>query len=62
MGPGKSLPPHGVSWRAESDEHIVATVTVPPERPDVHFRIDACGGVRSVWLERWGKVGRHGYG
>jgi hypothetical protein len=61
--PASLLPEHGVRWRAESDDHIVASVPVPPERPDLHLRIDARGAVRSLWLERWGKVGRseHGY-
>jgi len=60
--PGSLLRRHGVSWRAESEEHVLATLSVPPERPEVHLRIDAYGRVRSVWLERWGNVGRSGYG
>jgi hypothetical protein len=60
--PGSLVPQQGVSWRAESDEHVVATLSVPPERPEVHLRIDPDGRVRSVRLERWGKVGRPAYG
>jgi len=60
--PASLLPGPGVSWRAETDDHIVATVAVPPERPDVHLEIDEPGAVRSFWLERWGNVGQHDYG
>jgi hypothetical protein len=60
--PASLLPGSGVRWRAESDEHIVASVPVPPERPDLHLRIDRSGALTSLWLERWGKVGRSGHG
>jgi hypothetical protein len=61
--PASLLPGHGVRWRAEGDDHIVASVPVPPERPDLHLRIDERGAVRSLWLDRWGSLGRsrHGY-
>ncbi len=54
--PASLLPESGVRWRAESDDHIVATVPVPPEQPDVHLRIDGDGRVESVCLQRWGDV------
>ena len=60
--PANLLPARGVRWRAEAEDHIVASVPVPPERPDVHLRIDGAGRVTSVSLQRWGKVGRPGYG
>jgi hypothetical protein len=60
--PASLLPERGVRWRAVSDAHIVATVAVAPERPDVHFRIDMDGALRSVWLMRWGKAGTAEYG
>lgn len=61
--PAGLLPARGVDWRAESDELIVATWDLPPERPEVHIRIGADGGVRSSQVMRWnsGEHGRHGY-
>lgn len=60
--PASLLPHTGVEWRVEADDHIVATVAVPPERPDLHLQIDESGALRSLWLDRWGEVGRDGYG
>lgn len=60
--PASLLPQRGVRWRAEGEDHIVVTVDVPPERPDVHLRIGADGAIRSVRLQRWGNVGRPDYG
>jgi hypothetical protein len=51
--PRNLLPEHGVAWRAESDELIVATWDVPPERPELHLRIDSHGAVRAAWAQRW---------
>jgi hypothetical protein len=51
--PASLLPGRGVTWRAESDQLIVATWTVAPETPEVHIAIDANGGVRSYWSQRW---------
>ena len=61
--PAGLLPERGVSWRAEADDLIVATWDVPPERPEVHIRIDADGAVRSSCVMRWdnGEHGRRGY-
>jgi hypothetical protein len=53
FAPSTVLPQHGVSWRAESDELIVAAWEVPPERPEVRIRIDRDGAIRSVSAERW---------
>jgi Family of unknown function (DUF6920) len=57
------LPQRGVSWRADSDEEIVAVWKVPPERPEVHVRIDRDGALRQTWLMRWdnGEHGECGY-
>jgi hypothetical protein len=55
--PGALLPERGVRWRAESDEEIVATLDVPPERPDVRLRIDGRGAVTSASALRWGNPG-----
>lgn len=60
--PGTLLPGTGVSWRAVSEELIVASFAVAPERPDVTLRIDGAGAVRSVSVMRWGKVGQKDFG
>jgi hypothetical protein len=60
--PGTLLPGPTVSWRAESDELIVARVHVPPETPDVTLRISATGAVRSISLPRWGNAGQQEFG
>lgn len=60
--PGVLLPGPTVSWRAQSDELIVARVAVPPEHPDVTLRITPTGAVRSISLARWGAVGRTDFG
>jgi hypothetical protein len=62
FAPATLLPQRGVSWRAEAADHIVATWDVPPERPELHLRIDGLGGVRSVCADRWGKLRRNGHG
>jgi len=52
--PQTLLPAAGTRWRAESDAVIVATIDVPPERPEVRFEIDpSSGALRSVSLLRW---------
>jgi hypothetical protein len=60
--PAALRPECGVTWRADADDHIVATWDVPPERPEVHLRIAPDGAVRAAWAERWGNVGRPAYG
>ena len=51
--PAALLPERGVSWRAESDELIVATWDVPPERPELRISIAPDGAVRSYSALRW---------
>jgi hypothetical protein len=51
--PASLLPERGVAWRAESDEVIVASWDVPPERPEVRLHIDRDGSVLSAWADRW---------
>lgn len=58
FAPAALLPQRGVTWRAESDELIVATFDVPPERPEVRMRIDEHGAVVSTSALRWGNGGR----
>jgi hypothetical protein len=60
--PGALRPERGVAWRAESDEEIVATWDIPPERPEVHLRIGPDGAVRAAWAQRWGNVRRDAFG
>ena len=60
--PTSLLPSRGTAWRAVSDELIIATVDVPPERPTVELTIAADGRVRSVRVLRWGNVGQKTYG
>jgi hypothetical protein len=58
--PAALLPDRGVTWRAESDELIVATWDVPPERPELRLAIAPDGAVRSSSGLRW-RDARHGY-
>jgi hypothetical protein len=59
--PPSVLPDRGVSWRAESDEELVASFDLPPERPEVHVRINEEGAVRSLVASRWGNAGQKAY-
>jgi hypothetical protein len=56
------LPEHGVTWRAEEEDVIVASWDVPPERPEVRLRIDGNGALRSASALRWRKLGRSAVG
>jgi Family of unknown function (DUF6544) len=60
--PASLLPQRGVTWRAESESQIVACWDVPPERPELHLRIDDRGALRSYWASRWGNVGQQQFG
>jgi hypothetical protein len=60
--PASLLPQRDVSWRAKSESEIVATWDVPPERPELHLRLDDRGAPRSYWAPRWGKVGQKRFG
>jgi hypothetical protein len=61
--PQTLLPGSGARWRAESDAAIIATLDVPPERPDVRFEIDpGSGALRGISLLRWGNVGQDHFG
>jgi len=58
--PAALLPARDVSWRAESDELIVARWHVPPERPELRIRIAPDGAVRCLSAPRW-RDAQHGY-
>jgi hypothetical protein len=60
--PQTLVPGRGATWRAETENLIVAEFDVPPERPELRLRITETGAVRSVSLDRWGDVGRDGFG
>ena len=51
--PAALLPARGVSWRAESDEMIVATLHVPPETPQLRISVGPDGAVTSYSALRW---------
>jgi hypothetical protein len=51
-----------VEWFAESDELIVASWDIWPERPQVRIRIDEHGAIRSTSALRWGNAGQGDYG
>jgi hypothetical protein len=57
LAPPCVFPQAGVEWRAEGSEHIVATLELAPERPEVHVRLRADGSVRGVVARRWRKGG-----
>jgi hypothetical protein len=58
--PASLLPSRGVMWRAESDELIIATWDIPPERPELRITVDRDGAVRSWRANRW-RDGKTGY-
>ena len=58
--PGALVPERGVTWRAESENFIVAAWDVPPERPRVRLLIDDRGAIRTATVERW-RSPRAGY-
>jgi hypothetical protein len=60
--PASLLPQRGVNWRVESESEIVATWDVPPERPELHLRIDDQGALRSYRALRWGNVNQKEFG
>jgi hypothetical protein len=56
FAPPSVLPGRGVTWRAETDNVIVACFDLPPERPEVRVRIDEHGAIRTVSAQRWGNA------
>ncbi len=57
FAPASVLPGRGVTWRAETDNVIVARFDLPPEQPEVRLRIDDQGAIRTVSALRWGNAG-----
>jgi hypothetical protein len=62
FAPMSLLPDRGVSWRAEEEALIVASLDIPPERPELRLRIDHDGALRSVSALRWGDAGQRAFG
>jgi hypothetical protein len=56
FAPPSVLPARGVTWRAETDNVILARFDLPPERPEVRVRIDERGAIRTVCALRWGNA------
>ncbi len=59
FAPPSVLPGRGVTWRAETDNVIVAGFDLPPERPEVRLCIDDQGAIRTVSARRWGNAGEN---
>jgi hypothetical protein len=57
LAPPSVLPGRGVTWRAETDDVIVACLDLPPEQPEIRLRIDEHGAIRTVSALRWGNAG-----
>jgi hypothetical protein len=62
FAPMSLLPDRGVTWRAEDEALIVASLDIPPERPELRLRIDRDGALRSVSALRWGNAGQREFG
>jgi hypothetical protein len=58
FAPRALLPGRGYAWRAEADDHIVASTDIPPEHVEVHLRIAPNGRVLNVVAQRWGKANK----
>ncbi|MEA2248926.1 MAG: hypothetical protein QOH46_3455 [Solirubrobacteraceae bacterium] len=57
FAPHSVLPQHGVTWRAETEDVVVARFDLPPEHPEVRAHIDEHGAIRTVSALRWGDAG-----
>jgi hypothetical protein len=62
FAPASVLPGRGVTWRAESEEEIVARFDLPPEQPEVRARITASGALQTVSAMRWGNPDGQAFG
>jgi uncharacterized protein DUF6544 len=62
FAPMSLLPDRGVTWRAEDEALIVASLDIPPESPELRLRIERDGALRSVSALRWGNAGQREFG
>ena len=58
FAPRAFLPGRGYAWRAEGDDHIVASTENPPEHIDVHLHIAPDGRLLHLVAQRWGEVSK----
>jgi hypothetical protein len=56
FAPRALLPGRGYAWRAEGEDHIVASTKIPPEHVEVHLRIAPDGRLLNIVAQRWGEV------
>lgn len=61
FAPPSVLPGRGVTWRAETDNVILARFDLSPERPEVRLGIDEHGAIRTVSALRWGNAGEKSF-
>lgn len=52
-----------VRWSTVDPDEAIAHVAIGAEQVDLHLRVDHAGGLRSMWLPRWGNPegGPHRY-
>jgi hypothetical protein len=62
FAPRAFLPARGYAWRAEGDDHIVASTENPPEHVQVHLRIAPDGRLLNAVAQRWGQVAKGTFG
>jgi hypothetical protein len=56
FAPRALFPGCGYAWRAENDDHIVASTENLPEHVEVHLRIASDGRLLNAVAQRWGEV------
>jgi hypothetical protein len=58
FAPRALLPGRGYAWRAEGDDHIVASTEISPEHIEMHLRIAPDGRLLDVVAQRRGEVSK----
>ena len=62
FAPRGFVPGRGYAWRAEDEDHIVASIELPPEHVEVHLGIAPDGRLLNVVAQRWGEVTKRTFG
>ncbi|HET6867015.1 MAG TPA: DUF6544 family protein [Solirubrobacteraceae bacterium] len=62
FAPRGLVPGRGYAWRAEGDDHIVASIEHPPEHVEVHLHIAADGRLLNAVAQRWGEITKGAFG